>query len=367
MKYYIIAGEASGDMHAANLITALKNEDAQAEFRFWGGDKMIAASGVAPVKHIRDLAFMGFVEVVANLRTILRNISHCKKDILNYQPDALILVDYPGFNIRIAKWAKKQGLRNYYYISPQVWAWKSKRIHTIMKSVEKLYTILPFEKEFYKKYGYDNNVEYVGHPLLEEIKKSKFSEINSIQPIIALLPGSRKQEIKTMLPIMLEMVDKFTNYQFFLAAAPAIPLSFYQEIIKDTKVTIIENNTYSLLYSAHAALVTSGTATLETGLFQVPQVVCYKGHKLSYHIAKRLVKIEYISLVNLILQQPLVYELIQVEMNARNLKLELEKILKEEGRTKVIQGYQSLHDRLSLERDASECVAKGIVQQSARK
>ncbi len=347
MKYYIIAGEASGDLHASNLMKALSAADPQASYRVWGGDLMKAAGGEL-IKHYRDLAFMGFVEVVQNLGTILKNIQFCKKDILGYQPDVLILVDYPGFNLRIAQWAKKQNLRVFYYISPQIWAWNTKRVHKIKRDVDRMFVILPFEKDFYKKYGVE--VDFVGHPLLDVIKDRSidpaFKTQTGSKPIIALLPGSRKQEINKMLQEMLSVVDDFPEYQFIIAGAPAIEEAFYQNILKKFKspVKLIHNQTYDLLQSAEAALVTSGTATLETGLFKVPQVVCYRGSSLSYQIAKRLVKVDYISLVNLILDRPLVQELIQDDFNPENLKRALKEVL--ENREIYRKGYQQLIEKL---------------------
>ncbi len=349
MKYYIISGEASGDLHASNLMKALNQEDPATNFRVWGGDLMESAGGHL-VKHYRDLAFMGFVEVVQNIGTILSNIKFCKEDILEYQPDVLILVDYPGFNLRIAKWAKRKGIKVFYYISPQIWAWNSKRVHQIKKDVDRMFVILPFEKEFYKKYNFD--VDFVGHPLLDVIHDRKpnsdFKTIHQLseKPVIALLPGSRKQEIEKMLQVMLQVVKTFPDYQFVIGAAPSIPLDFYTNILEKTTIhiPIIQNKSYDLLQVASAALVTSGTATLETGLFKVPQVVCYKGSLLSYQIAKRLVNIKYISLVNLILDRPLVKELIQADFNKENLQIELQKIL--DDSSMIEAGYIELEQKL---------------------
>ena len=330
---YIIAGEASGDLHGSNLIKALFNQQPSLNIRCWGGDLMQKAGGEV-VKHYRDLAFMGFVEVVKNLPTILGNLSFCKKDILEFQPDALVLIDYPGFNLRIAKWAKKQGIKVIYYISPQIWAWNSKRVHAIKRDVDRMITILPFEKDFYAKYGME--VDYVGHPLLDvvnDFKSDKTAFYNkwklSEKPIIALLPGSRKQEIKTALEIMLQVVRNFPDHQFVVAGAPSQPTDYYQSIFEKTGVQLhlIENETYDLLSHSTAAIVTSGTATLETALFGVPQIVCYKGNAVSYQIAKRLVNVDYISLVNLIAGKEVVKELIQEEFNKKKLMVELTKIL----------------------------------------
>lgn len=354
MKYYLIAGEASGDMHSANLMKELKKSDPHADFRFWGGDLMKKEGGEL-VKHYRDLAFMGFTEVVMNLRTILRNIEFCKKDLLRNRPDALILIDYPGFNLRIAEFAKQNGIKVFYYISPQVWAWKQSRVHKIKRIVDKMYVILPFEKDFYKKFDYD--VEFVGHPLLDEIENikanslSKENFLNAYQlddkPIIALLPGSRRQEISVMLPLMLSVADDFPEYQFVVAAAPSIPADFLAEITGNKKVAIVTGQTYTLLTHATAALVTSGTATLETALFEVPEVVCYKGGLISYAIARMLIKVNYISLVNLIMDKEIVKELIQNQLTSSNLKTELNAIIRDaDSRAKMRAAFVQLKEKL---------------------
>ncbi len=336
MRYYIIAGEASGDLHGSNLIKALHMHDAHADIRCWGGDKMEAAGAVL-VKHYRDLAFMGFVEVIKHLGTILNNIKFCKQDILDYKPDVLILIDYPGFNLRIAEWAKKQGIKVCYYISPQVWAWKEGRVEQIKKSVDKMLVILPFEKEFYKKHHYD--VTYVGHPLTEvvdeELKKT-FTPISDSK-MIALLPGSRSQEIRKKLPVMLSVIQHFPEYKFVIAQAPGQSSDLYKEMIGSQNVTLVQEQTYNLLQQASAALVTSGTATLETALFGVPQVVCYKGNPVSYWLAKKLIKVKYISLVNLILDKPAVTELIQNDLNETRLKKELDNLLNNIERKEALQ------------------------------
>ena len=350
-KFYIIAGEPSGDLHASNLMQAILDERSNTDFRFWGGEKMNAIQkGMA--KHIKDLAFMGFLEVVLNLRTILRNISFCKKDILAYQPDALILVDYPGFNLRIAKWAKKHDIKVYYYISPQIWAWKQNRVYKIKELVDKMYVILPFEKDFYKRFDFD--VEYVGHPLLDEIAKFVFSDSrlsfldrNQLdnRAIIAVLPGSRKQEVSVKLPIMLAAVKGYVNHQIIVAGAPTLSKEFYASI--DDSVSVIFNETYEIMANARAAIVTSGTATLEAALFKVPEVICYKGSNISYSIAKRLIKVKYISLVNLILDQEVVKELIQHECTSENIQLELDKIINDENyRQMLIDKYNELEEML---------------------
>lgn len=365
MKYYIIAGEASGDLHASNLIKHLKQKDEQANIRAWGGELM-ESQGAEIVKHYRELAFMGFVEVLFNLRTILSNISFCKKDILSFKPDAIILIDYPGFNLRIAEWAHERGIKVIYYISPQIWAWKKSRVHKIKKNVDEMMVILPFEEDFYAKYDYP--VSYVGHPLLDALPKSisgenDFRRENQLddKPIIALLPGSRQQEIKKMLNIMLTQVDHFKKYQFVIAAAPSIEHHFYKELIGDNPVRIIPNKTHQLLQHSHAALVTSGTATLETALIGIPEVVCYKGSRISYEIAKRIVDIKYISLVNLIMDKEIVKELIQQELTEKNLKLELEKILEGPGRKKMLASFSQLKEKLGSG-GASERAAEIIFQ-----
>ena len=354
MKYYVIAGEASGDLHASNLIREIKKNDAQADFRAWGGD-LIQKQGATLVKHYRDLAFMGFVEVLFNLRTIFNNISFCKKDILNYQPDVLILVDYPGFNLRIAEFAKKNGFKVVYYISPQVWAWKKSRVHTIKKVVDKMLVILPFEEDFYAKYDYQ--VDFVGHPLLDVLQKEticskeEFFENNSLprKPIVALLPGSRKQEVQKMLEQMLKVPKHFQNYQFVVAGVDTISEEVYKEILKDSGVKVVLNQTHDLLHFADAALVTSGTATLETALLEVPEVVCYKGNRLSYEIAKRIIDVKYISLVNLIMDRLVVKELIQAELNEKNLISELNLLLKDESAKKRLKtDYSELKNKLGI-------------------
>lgn len=365
MKYYLIAGEASGDLHGANLMRALAEIDPQAQFRFWGGDRMEAVGGKL-IKHYRDLAFMGFWEVVTNLRTILRNIDLCKGDITAYQPNALIFIDYPGFNMRIAKWAKQQGIPTHYYISPQIWAWKENRIKAIRRDVDAMYVILPFEKDFYEgKHQYP--VHFVGHPLLDaiaarrEVSMEVFKRENGLdeRPIIALLPGSRKQEIAKMLSVMLSVVGSYHPYQFVIAGAPSLGYDFYRQFIREENVHFVSGKTYDLLSHAHAALVTSGTATLETALFRVPEVVCYRGNWISYQIAKRVISLKYISLVNLIMDAPVVTELIQGDLNTRNLKVELDKLLDPAYRDKLQRDYQALRERLGNE-GASRRTAQAI-------
>ena len=352
MKYYIIAGEASGDLHAANLMKAIVAEDPQADFRFWGGDLMQKVGGTL-VKHYRDLAFMGFLEVLMNLRTITKNLAFCKKDITQFAPDVIIYVDYPGFNMRIAKWARQEGYKNHYYISPQIWAWKEGRIKAIKKDIDEMYVILPFEKAFYEE-KHNFQVHFVGHPLIDEISArtpvvpENFRKEHQLddRPIIALLPGSRKQEIQKMLEIMLSITTDFPEYQFVIAGAPSQDLEFYEPFLKKNRIHIVMNQTYNLLDVAHAALVTSGTATLETALFKVPEVVCYKGGRISYEIAKRVINLDYISLVNLIMDKEVVKELIQTEFNTKTLKKALTEILEEEKRKALFDEYYKLEQKL---------------------
>ena len=374
MKYYIIVGEASGDLHGSNLIKELKLLDTAADIRCWGGDKMQAA-GATLVKHYSALAFMGFVEVLKNLRTIFRNLADCKADITQYQPDALVLIDYPGFNLRIATWAKRKGLRVIYYISPQVWAWKESRVKGIKKNVDKMLVILPFEKDFYKKWGFE--VEYVGHPLVNVIDEfianhavseyTVHSFINSSgvtinTPIIAILPGSRQQEILTKLPIMLSVAKHFPDYHFVVAKAPGIEDDFYDALLAPYQnVSAVMNQTYALLREAKAALVTSGTATLETALFGVPEVVCYKGSAISFLIAKWLITIQYICLVNLIMNREVVKELIQEQLTEQNITAELKKILYDVGKQlQLKEDYTALKYLLSQGGNASANAASSI-------
>ena len=389
MKYYIIAGEASGDLHGSNLIKELKKLDTTAVIRCWGGDKMKQAGGEL-VKHYRDLAFMGFWEVIKNIFIILRNLKFCKKDIEQFQPDTLVLIDYPGFNLRIAKWAKQKGLRIIYYISPQVWAWKENRVKMMKQTIDKMIVILPFEKAYFKnKWNWE--VEYVGHPLVEAIESFKVgpdsyrvqrsesavgssqSSVNSQEsvnsrltthnsPVVALLPGSRKQEILKKLPVMLEVSKAFPSFQFIVAKAPGLDDSFYSSLLSSyNNVSAVSGKTYDLLMRSKAALVTSGTATLETALFGVPEVVCYKGSFLSYQIGRRLVKVKYISLVNLIMDKPVVKELIQHDMNVKNLEHELHELLTNGPRiSELKKDYADLKNILSEKGNASAAAARLI-------
>tara|TARA_B100000809_G_scaffold149298_1_gene146808 strand:- start:17713 stop:18822 length:1110 start_codon:yes stop_codon:yes gene_type:complete len=366
MKYYIIAGEASGDLHASNLMKGLLKKDKNAEFRFWGGDLMEEVGGTL-VKHYRDLSFMGFVEIIMNLTTVLGNVKFCKKDIAQYQPDVLVFIDYSGFNLRIAKWAKEQGFKTNYYISPQVWASRANRVIDIKRDIDNMYVILPFEKEFYKKYDFD--VNFVGHPLIDAIAnrelmdETSFRKENSLngKPIIALLPGSRKQEITKMLSVMLSLVDEYKQYQFVIAGAPSQDFDYYKTFIKTDNVSFVTNKTYDLLSVSTAALVASGTATLETALFKVPQIVCFKGNAISYQIAKRIITLKFISLVNLIMDKEVVTELIQKDFNKKNLKLELNKILEGESRKQMLKIYDALEGKLGGT-GASEKTANMIIE-----
>lgn len=368
-KIYIIAGEASGDLHASNLMKSLLEEDSEIVFRYWGGDRMSAVKK-GLVKHIRDLAFMGFVEVIMNLRTILGNIKFCKKDILEFKPDALVLVDYPGFNLRIAEWAKSQNIKVYYYISPQIWAWKQSRVHKIKATVDHMFVILPFEEEFYAKFDY--KVEYVGHPLLDEFARFEFNDETKFEflqefeldekPIIAVLPGSRKQEVATKLPLMIEALRNIDTHQIVVATVNNLPMEFYRSLVTDSKVRFIRNRTYDLLVAAEIAVVTSGTATLETALMEVPEVVCYKGSNISYHIAKRLIKVKYISLVNLIMDRPVVKELIQNECTPESIHAEVMRLLNDETYNSLMREEFKSLKKLLGGGGASKKVAQSLLK-----
>jgi lipid-A-disaccharide synthase len=330
LKYYLVAGERSGDLHGSNLIKGIKESDSKAEFRGWGGDLM-QAEGLELVTHYKDTAFMGFLEVIMNIRTISGFLKKCKVDILNYRPDALILIDYPGFNLRIAAFAKKKGVKVFYYISPKVWAWNQKRAWKIKQNVDHMFVIFPFEIEFYKRFDYQ--VDYVGNPLMDAIDAFKpdpdFKIKNNLgsKPIIALLPGSRRQEILGMLDVMLSIQTHFPGYQFVIAGVKNLPAELYSKADISGESRVVYESTYDLLHVATAALVTSGTATLETALFKVPEVVCYKTSGISYAIAKRLIRVPFISLVNLIMGKEVVRELIQDELNEKLLTEELKSIL----------------------------------------
>lgn len=367
MKYYIIAGEASGDLHASNLICEIKKADPNPEIRAWGGDLM-QREGATLVKHIRDTAFMGFAEVVTHLPTIFRNIRDCKKDMMRFDPDALVLVDYPGFNLRMAKYAHSKHIKVFYYISPQVWAWKRRRVRKIKETVDAMLVILPFEEDFYKHFGI--NVTYVGNPLLDELSKRKSTERfafirkNRLDPkreIIALLPGSRAQEVKRNLAVMLKAASLFPKYQFVIAKSANLDKRLYKKIIGKSGIRYVGKQTYDLLHHASAAVVTSGTATLETALLAVPEVVCYKANPLSYHIARKLIQVKYISLVNLIMDKAVVKELIQNEMTPENIVAELKDMLENPKRQKrLIEDYDALRMKLGT-KGASKKTARIII------
>ncbi|HIG32421.1 MAG TPA: lipid-A-disaccharide synthase [Flavobacteriales bacterium] len=355
MKLYIVTGEPSGDLHAANLAHELKIYNSILKIRAWGGDRLIA-EGVELAKNIKDTAFMGFWDVLKNLRAIKSNLDFCKKDILNFKPDAIILVDYPGFNLKIAQFAQQQEIKVFYYISPKVWAWNKSRVSKIKKYVDELLVVFPFEVDFYQKNGM--KATYVGNPLLDEIAKGNFEFTYHIEkPIIALLPGSRKQEIERILPQMLMVVNDFPTHQFVIAATNSFSKAYYQSFIKEKNVSLVFDETYGLLYNATAALVTSGTATLETALFNVPQVVCYKTNWLTYVLAKNLIKIKYLSLVNILIDKLVVKELIQSDLNQNTLKQELELVLyKNEN---ILLAYKKLKELLN-KKGASKNAAKFI-------
>ena len=367
MKYYVIAGEASGDLHGSNLIKEIFKLDQNAIIRAWGGDKMQNA-GATIIRHFKELSFMGFYEVFMNLKTILNNIEFCKKDIIEFNPDKIIFIDYPGFNLRIAKWAKKNNFNNYYYIAPQIWAWNEKRIKNIKANIDKLYVILPFEKEYFEN-KHDYKVNFLGNPLLDSVnrfkslKKIDFYNDNKLDnklDIISILPGSRKQEIKKILGVMLKVIDYFPNYQFIVAGAPNIEPNFYKKIIKNNDVKVISDKTYSLLSNSKAALVTSGTATLETAIFKIPQVVCYKTSYISYFLAKIFIKIKFISLVNLIMNKEIIKELIQTECSKNNIIKELKKVLDLSKRKELAIKYDKLISLLGSP-GSSKRVAEDIV------
>jgi lipid-A-disaccharide synthase len=371
MKYYLVAGEASGDLHGANLMKALKERDPQAEFRFFGGDLMLAEGGTL-VKHFADMAYMGFFEVATNLNAILKNMKFCKEDIAAWQPDVLVLIDFPGFNLKIADFAKKRGLLVCYYISPKVWAWNQKRVLKIKKIVDHLFCILPFEVDFYKEWGM--KVDYVGNPLLDAVAAFKpdeaFFEHHHLSPskkIIALLPGSRKQEIIRLLLPMLSVTEKFPDYQFVIAGAPSFNKEYYDQFLDGKNVPVIFNATYDLLTHAEAAVVTSGTATLETALFNVPQVVVYKSHPVSITIGRMVIKIRFISLVNLIMDSLVVKELIQQDSSPENISAELENLLHNEAyRHKMLHNYDLLDERMGKP-GASAKTAELIIKYTAKK
>ncbi|MBO4614042.1 MAG: lipid-A-disaccharide synthase [Bacteroidales bacterium] len=375
MRYFVIAGEASGDLHGSFLVEQIKAADTEATIEGWGGDLM-AAQGVKLHKHIRDLAFMGFVEVAKNLSTIFANIKLVKQQITYFRPDALVLVDYPGFNFRIAKWAKKQGFKVLYFISPNVWAWKANRVYKVRDNTDRMYTILPFEKAFYAKYNID--VEYYGHPLVDVTSSynaksiDEFRQMHNLpdKPIIATMAGSRKQEISRMLPVMLETAKNYPQYEFLITGAPAIDKEYYDQFLvqKPENVELLFNSTYEILSHAEAGLVTSGTATLEAALFGVPQVVCYKADAFSVFIARQVSRfsgVKYISLVNLILDKPSVRELIQDDLTVQNATDELGKIIVGgEKRATIENDYKELYGRLG-EKGVYRRIADDMVRRTA--
>ena len=364
MKYYIIAGEASGDLYGSKLIDEILSIDKQAEIRFWGGDNMIKSGGYN-VKHIKELAFMGFYEVLKNITTIVRNISFCKNDIKEFDPDKIIYIDYPGFNLKICKWAKNNGYKNFFYISPQIWAWKESRIKTIKNNIDKLFVIFPFEKEYYLK-KHNMEVEFYGHPLIEKIgdfsSSKDFLKKNNItkeRDIITLLPGSRSQEINSMLPIFLTLKKHYLNFEFIVAGVKNVNESVYQPAL-DLDVKVIYNQTYDLLSHSKIAIVTSGTASLECALFNVPQIVCYKTSSISYFIGKSFVNISFISLVNIILKKGIVKELVQNELTEKNLVNELSNILSDNKISDILNEYSKIYSMLSIE-GTSKKIATSII------
>ena len=362
MKYYVISGEASGDLHGSNLIKELKKIDKSANFRCWGGDLIKKETGFL-VKHFKDYSYMGFFEVFLNIFKILKNLSFCKKDILNYKPDLIIYIDFPGFNLRIAKWAKKKMYKNHFYISPQIWAWKQSRIKTIKNVIDQMYVILPFEMNFYKSFEYD--VNYVGHPLLDALKENLSNKKR--ENIIALLPGSREQEINKILPKMLSVIGFFKEYKFIICGAPSFQKKYYENFIEKkfkSRVSVVENKTYEILKESKAALVASGTATLEAAILNVPQVVCYESSWISYLIGKTLIKnLKFISLVNLILNKHVVKELIQSELTKKNITNELSYILSKEGDKQIKSYYIKMRNILG-KKGASNRAAKLIYNYS---
>lgn len=370
MKYFIIAGEPSGDLHAANLMAQLKKQDSEADFAFFGGSNMLAQGGKI-IKHYRELAFMGFGEVALNIRTIYRNFDLAKQSLMDYNPDAVILVDYPGFNLRMAKFAKKKGYKTFYYISPKIWAWKQKRGWKIKKYIDRMFVVFPFEIGFYKKFKYD--VSYPGNPILDEIEKRKpklpnraefitENDLDPEKPIVALLPGSRKQEIQHILPTMVAFAAENPTFQYVLAASRSLPRSYYELFIKHTDIKLFYNRTYSILKNADLGIVTSGTATLEAALFNMPQVVVYHTSMINYLIAKQFIKITYISLVNIIMERPIVREMIQADYNKEDLSEEVERMVYDlEYKERMINNYGKLQKTLG-NKGASERTAKAIIQ-----
>lgn len=374
MKYYLIVGEASGDLHASQLMVELKRQDPSASFRFFGGDLMKEVGGTL-VRHYKDLAFMGFIPVLLNLPTILSNMRFCKRDIKEWNPDVVILVDYPGFNLKIAKYIKKNtSIPVYYYISPKIWAWKEYRIKNIRRDVDRMFSILPFEVDFYKQHNYE--VQYIGNPTVDEVAqfratyKESFAGftsrvgLSSEKPIIALLAGSRKQEIKDNLPLMIRAADAYKDFQLVLAGAPGIAPDYYEEYIKGCDLKVVFDETYSILSHAHTALVTSGTATLETALFKVPQLVCYYTPmgKLIAFLRKHVLKVKYISLVNLIVDKLIIQELVADTMTLTHLNQELERLILDKAyRAKMKADYDEMEHILG-EVGAPQHAAKQMIE-----
>ncbi len=370
MKYYIIAGEASGDLHGANLMRALLQQDPNAEVRFWGGDNMQAVGGTL-VRHIRDLAIMGFWEVLTHLKTVLGNIAFCKKDIVAFHPDVMIFIDYPGFNLRIAKFTRQQGIKNYYYISPQIWAWKKGRIKKMRRTLDALYYIQPFERKFYNENTFPNAL-YVGHPLLDEVQRYRQNRPlqSEESKVIALLPGSRRQELKRSLPIMLQVAAQHPDLDFCIAGMSLLGHARYDKYLETykqqggTNLTLVMDDTYGLLSRCHAAIVCSGTATLETCLFDVPQVVCYRTSVISAEIARPLIKVKYISLVNLIMDRPVVKELIQEHFTKQELEEEFQRLVYDDSyRAQMRDGYRAVRNEMGNE-GASQRTAAALLKNS---
>ncbi len=360
MKYYIVAGEASGDLHGSNLMKEILKKDPKADFRFFGGDLMKSVGGIL-VNHYKDTAFMGFIPVILNLRTILENIKHCQQDVLRFKPDVLILIDYPGFNLKIAKFAKENGLKVHYYISPKIWAWKEKRIHQIKAYVDKMITILPFETGFYKGHGME--VEYVGNPLFDQISEFQKTQavIESEKPILAVLPGSRKMELERMLPTMAKAAKLMENdYEVYIAATPDFDLDFYRSLIGDLDAKFLVGETYKLLNSAKLGIITSGTATLEASIFKLPHVLCYHGPALIVALARRFVKVKFLGLANLILDREITKELIQQDMTPEKIVAELRKFESEDGAKKMEDDFNDLLSKLGTE-GASKLAAEAII------
>jgi len=370
MKYYIIAGEASGDLHGGSLIKEIKLSDKNANIRCWGGDLMRNAGGDL-IKHYKELSFMGFWEVLINISIIFKNLKFCKNDINDFKPDVIVYIDYPGFNLRIAKWARKKGYKNHYYISPQVWAWKESRVNSMRKNIDSLYVILPFEKAFFEeKHNYQ--VNYVGHPLMEHIPKITLKDgfadkigLSSNKPIITFLPGSRKQEINKVLPELIKIQNQFPEFQFVIAGAPGMDIRDYNKILGNCSIPVIFNETYNLIQLSKAAIVTSGTATLETALLGVPQIVCYKSSYISYLIAKTVVKLKYISLVNIIMNKEVVEELIQNNCNSKKIASSLNKILSKTEVDKIKTDYEKLYQ--ILDKGGASKITSNLILESISK